>query len=461
MKEEIKKKLKLNPNLFVFPSKDKYILYLPLRSISVLVNADTVRLLNAIESDVEIDTDVKIVKDLEKIGVFDQTKLPFKEANFEPTSVTFLPSFVCNLNCTYCYSEGGDRIRNQDSETIPTISLDAAFTAIDLVLNNAKKQKNNKVNIGFHGGGEPLLFSNKAFIEETIAYADKKAQKDGIRVHSSVVTNGVDIDKFDVSWLKKHFSHFNLSLDGPSDIQNNQRPTRDKTKDSYASALYAIKLFEMHDIPYGIRSTITKSTVNRMREILEHFIEITSLKSFHFEPLSECGRCLTTKTQAPSQKEYVRNYLDAYDYGLSKGVNLYYSGSSLDKISDSFCGATGKNFVVTPNGNVTTCLEVSREDDLYSNYFFIGKFDSQKKAYVFDEQKIAFLQSRKVDNMQGCSDCVCKFNCSGDCLIKVLRSTGDMFDVSNNKRCKINQVIIKTKINKNHEKEKENQGFGN
>lgn len=445
-------RLKISPELYVLPYGDNYIMYLPLRSVSMLVNADTIRLLNAIESKKKIDPDLQILKDLKEIGVFDQNGANFKKSKFQPTAVTLLPSFICNLRCIYCYSEGGDKLCPIQTGKISKISIEAAKSSIDFITENALKLGNKTITVGFHGGGEPMLLSNKDFIEETVKYAKHEAQKAGLTVHISAVTNGLDIDKFDPKWLKENFDRIGLSLDGPPDIQNLQRPRRGANPDSYSGAIQAIKIFEENGISYGIRSTITKHNVYRMQEMVEHFLQITSLKNFHFEPLFECGRCETTKTEAPDPNEYIDSYLKASAYAADRGVEIYYSGINTNKISDRFCGAAGTNFFITPDEHVTTCLEACRSDEKINQPFLIGNYDKLLKRFIFDDEKIAMLSSRLVTNMPGCADCFCKFSCSGDCLIKVLKSTGNMFDISGNERCEINKSLTNSKIQKSHEK---------
>jgi len=446
------KTLTINSEIFVLPYGDNYLIYLPLKSLSVLVNADTIRLLNAIQAGKDIDPDLQVLKDLKHIGVFDPPQYDFKKIKFQPTSVTLLPSFVCNLKCIYCYSEGGERVCSYCDQKVSMISIEVAKKAIDFIITNAIVLKSKKIIVGFHGGGEPMLFANKLFLEETIHYARTQADIFKLTLYVSAVTNGLDIEKFDIQWLKQNFNKIGISLDGPPDIQNFQRPKQGVNPDSYSGALRAIQLFEAYGINYSIRSTITKHNVYRMREMVEHFLQITKLKNFHFEPLFECGRCETTKIEAPSPEEYITYYNEASDYAILHGAEIYFSGSTTNKISDHFCGAAGSNFFITPDQHITTCLEACRSDEEINQPFLIGEYNREVGDFIFDYDKIALLNSRLVTNMSGCDDCFCKFSCSGDCLIKVLKSTGNMFDITNNTRCVINKTITNFKIKKYHEK---------
>jgi uncharacterized protein len=326
------------------------------------------------------------------------------------------------------------------------ISIKAAKKAIDFIFANAIDLSSKDVGVGFHGGGEPLMFSNKTFIEEAIEYTKLKAKEFGVRYNFTAATNGIDITKFSAIWLKNNFSRISVSLDGTADIQNHQRPRRGSDKDSYKRTLNAIQLLDKYNIDYGIRATITKESVNRMSEIVEHFTKISSQKSFHLEPLFECGRCKTSKLESPTQSDFIDNYKKAAETAKRLGVEIFYSGASIRKMSDRFCGAAGDNFFITPDSYVTTCLEACRVDDIDNEPFVIGKYNDEFDQYDFDQKKINLLKSRKVANMKSCNDCLCKFSCAGDCLAKVLKNTGDMFDATNNRRCKINVALTEFMI---------------
>lgn len=431
--------LKISSELFVLEQGKDYILYLPLRSLAVIVNPDTIKLLNAINEGKIVDYKMDTIQKLIKLGVFDELFLPFEDLIFKPTDVTFLPSFGCNLKCLYCYSEGGDFVTSK-------ITLTAAKKAIDIIVKNALELNKNEITIGFHGGGEPMMISNKSFIEHVIAYAEKSSIENGLKHTVNVATNCVGINKFDSKWIKDKITRFTISIDGPFDIQIYQRPRRGKDKDSYTPVLEAIKLFEENQIDYGIRATITKYSVNRMSEIVDHFSKISSLKSFHLEPLFECGRCKTSEFAAPSSKEFIINFAKANEIAKESGIKLYYSGANDGRISDKFCGAAGDNFFVTPDSYVSTCLEACRVNEKESEPFIIGHFNKELNEFEFYQDKINLLKSRKVTKMESCSDCFCKYSCAGDCLIKVLKNTGDMFDSTNNKRCKLNTALTELKI---------------
>ena len=429
--------ISLSKDVFFFPHNENFIIYVANSGLTALVNQDTIKLINSIKQKGEIPEEMNMVKSLLKLGVLtrNENSVVSKKTTieFKPTSVTFLPSYKCNLKCSYCYSNGGENAKT-------SIDTDAAFAAIDVIMKNASKSKSKEVTMGFHGGGEPLHNTNIDFIRETIEYFKYSANKNKLNSKISCTTNGLGLPKY-ASLIKSSFTRVNLSFDGTPEIQNQQRPKIDGSP-SYPDVLESIEFMEREKISYGIRATITKNSSNYLLEIFEHFAAISkSVKTYHFEPLFECGRCLTTKTEAPDPITFTKNFLNAQKTATKRGIELYYSAASIGRKSNYFCGAVGKNFFITPECKITTCLEACRDDEKINEIFHVGFFNRETLKYVLDRNKIAFLQKREVNNIRNCLNCFCKYTCSGDCLIKVLKQTGDIFSTDGNKRCEINRSL--------------------
>ena len=437
--------MKTDRDKFILRYGRNYILHLPLKGLSLLVNKDTIDMLNMIDKGIEVENN-EVMEQLINLKIilvdnFEESHTFLTNKSYQPTSVTLLPSFDCNLGCLYCYSKGGEITYKQ-------IPLEVAYHSIDFICDNAKSLKKEKVHLSFHGGGEPFLPENVEFLKKSVKYFRLKCKKYSLKGSVSAATNGIDIfNLFKVNWINDNFSHLNLSLDGTPDIQNNQRPKRDGNP-SYDDVLKTLKLFESNGIRYGIRTTITEFSVNRMDEIVEHFINISpSVKSFHLEPLFECGRCLTTKMISPDYRVFAKNFFKAKKVAENNGKELYYSGSSVKKVGIHFCGAAGSNFFVTPDSKITCCLEACR-DEKENEPFLIGEFNKLNKQFEIDNNKINILKGRTVDKIENCQKCFCKFSCSGDCLIKVMKQTGDLMDTKGNERCRSNKFLTKMELQK-------------
>ena len=422
--------MKVTGELFVIPKKNNFILYAPLQGSVLEVTPATVGLLKKIKAG-EYDGNHKEVIDelkAKKILLEDDAcdaKAPEepKFEGFQPTSVTLFPTSDCNLACIYCYASAG--------ETHQLMSPELAKASIDFVVENALKTRSKKIGVGFHGGGEP--FCNFDIIKFATEYAQEKAKANNLKLNTNTGTNCV-LSKPQLEWIVKNIDRVTVSLDGPEDIQNLQRPLKNGMP-SFDKVMETIRYFEEKKQNYGIRSTITQYNVDRMSEMVELFAKICSKKEFHFEPVFECGRCKKTQTYEPNPERFLKRFIEAKQVAEKLGTDIYYSGGKLDSVSVVFCGAAGTNFYVTQEGFVTSCLEVTKQEDPRSQVFFYGQFKDGKCQV--EQDKIKYLMSRNVNNLPHCKDCFAKFGCAGDCLAKVM-SKGDMFDPSDNTRCSIN-----------------------
>ncbi len=444
--------MEITRELFVIPKNDQFILYAPLEGSAMQVGGGVIKYLQQVQSGEDPE---KLNRDLftqlrnQRVLVDKQRELPpITNEPFAPTSVTLLPTYACNLRCVYCYSLGGERVGK-------VMDKEIARSAIDLIIENALEKKVNSVNLGFHGGGEPLLEGNMPFLDFAVNYFRYQASLAGLRGSVGAVTNGVHNQKM-LDWIVQNIDHLSLSIDGPQDIQDSQRPKYQggKLVGSYSDVMNTLKFLEQtrdrqgKSYNYGMRATITDASVSRMSEIVEFFNSISKNKSFHLEPLFECGRCRTSQARAPKPEDYLRFMREAEIKAKELGVSIYYSGATLDKIGEEFCGACGRNFFITPDGDVTTCLEVCRKEDKHAGLFYIGGFDSENKKFDFNTSTIKNLKQRKVSSMPHCENCFAKYNCSGDCLAKVVEQSGSLRDPSNNFRCGINQGLLLDRLSR-------------
>jgi uncharacterized protein len=429
--------LRLTDELFVVPYEGEYLIYAPLIGSVVKVTALIVKDLQMLDVTGEVQPksvresllQAKIVINTEeKIKESDQKSYKSTKG-FTPTSVTLFPTFDCNLRCIYCYSNAGIQ-----KEVMPDRIAEAA---IRMVVDNAVKLKTDLISLGFHGGGEPFYGAGWHLMQNAVAFTRKIADRHGLRLRVISATNGV-LSEAQLEWMRENLDSIHLSIDGPPDIQDAQRPL----VNGFGSSVYVertIAFMERHKYPYGIRSTLTRDSVRRMPEIIKYFRSVTTLKRFHLEPLFECGRCATSKACAPEQPEFAQLFFELLKDKVTQAVKVIYSGYRFGPIN-KFCGACSDNFVVTPLGNVTSCFEVSYPSDPRAGIFFIGSYDSDKNIFRIDGLRRKILQSRIVQALPHCTNCFAKYNCAGDCPAKSALS-GDLFDTSTNVRCSTNRLL--------------------
>jgi len=303
-------------------------------------------------------------------------------------------------------------------------------------LNNAKKKSVERVQIGFLGGGEPLLKWN--LVKNIVEYARNQASQFGLSTYFSGVTNGMLSEK-QVWWISENFQYLNISLDGTKEIQDKHRPTKNQ-QSSYDTVIRTVKLLRNLGFKFSIRSTISSLSVNKMVSIVELFCKDLGVRKIHFEPLFACGRCRTTSTLVPERKDFLSNFKKCLDIVQSTNTELFCSAVRLDTLTSRFCGALDQNFYITPDGYVTACTEVSSKEEPLSDLFFIGKYDEEKKAFVFWNERKDYLSKREVTNIQHCQGCIAKWHCAGACPVKAAYH-GNIFDPSQLANCEISRDL--------------------
>ena len=423
--------MKITDELFVLSDEENFILYAPLLRIILKVSPSVLSLLHSIKSGEVIQLNRK---ELELVNYFKSLKIidcedqlpPIKTSinEYRPTKVTFLPTTDCNLRCIYCYSNSGNNSKY--------LLIDIAKTAIDLVFRNAIEQKVNQVQVGFLGGGEPFVAWE--LMKNIVDYAKSKSDSSGISVEFGGVTNGV-LSKKKLLWIKDNFNNLSVSFDGMKSIQDTHRPTKNQNG-SFDLVIKTLDYLSNTDIAYSVRSTISSFSVNRMEEIVDYIANKLNVRRIHFEPLFACGRCKTDKKLVPDVNVFIENFKRSLLVAYNCNAELICSAVRLDALTTTFCGALGENFYITPEGFVTTCTEVSSPDELLSKLFFIGKYNEETKKFDFNKDKIDYLTTRNVHNMEGCGNCIAKWHCAGGCPAKSVQS-GELFDSLSTDDCRI------------------------
>ena len=422
-------------DVFIIPHEERYIVYAPLVGLITLVNGacaaeiqDFVRTGNRESLSPEI---------ADQLGDLDQllNAMPpsaiCADAPFLPTMTTLFVTNRCNLACRYCYARAGEKAP-------AVIPMEFCRAAIDWILENARL-RDKPPHLGFHGGGEPTC--GMEIIETATKYALERTADNPHPLRLGIATNGVMSDA-KADFIGEHFQTITLSLDGPEEIQDEQRPMRNG-KGSFREVMRFVENMHRHKVPFVIRSSVTSKSVEMMPEMVRFFAGEVKPVLVHFEPLYERGRCLDRPEQLPDPERFVQRYLEAIDVGRQHKLPVRYSAARIGGVFNSFCGCSQDSFNVAMDGNITGCYEVLECSNPLSEKFFFGHFDASTRRFVIDQERLAALRRLTVDSKRLCDDCFAKWNCSGDCPVKVINAE-TVFDYQRpSVRCEINRKITK------------------
>ena len=326
---------------------------------------------------------------------------------YEPINLVLSLSSDCNLRCTYCYASAGELHNSLTWETIEK--------AINLSVEANKNLGLKKLKLLFHGGGEALvrwdLLKRATELVEELWSGDK---------NFSIVTNATLITKERALWFKEHGFRLSISLDGPKDVHDLQRPKANGSG-SFDDSIIGMSYLYEAKVPFGIRSTICRSNIDRMKEML--LIAKAFNTGLKVEPLTITGRAEESLSSISFQ-DFYEALLDAQSFAKRIGVRFTSTYYHDLRARTEFCSGNGNMFCVLPGGFVSTCTRVTKQDDDLADIFILGHVGSE--ALVIDQDKVSEVRNLSIVNLEQCEDCFAKWYCVGGCHHSRLSAGGQM-----------------------------------
>lgn len=270
--------------------------------------------------------------------------------------LTINTSQACNLDCSYCYAEGG----NYGGKLLLMDEREVLTRLMQIV------QKHDAITLVQFIGGEPLLNlpAIRTVCETVNSLVTTGALKKQPRF--AVVTNLTVLTEKHLEAFKEFEITVTVSIDGPDYIHDKQRPKKIALTGTHAIILENLARLEIAEIPYAFEATYTRLHLQNnvtFVDLLEYFskwkpnrIDITSVS---VSEKSELGFCTEDE-----QRLVVKYQLEALNYALdrlSKGHVVPYGylsevvGLLKSEGSDHYCPAGDSNLAIASDGEVYGC----------------------------------------------------------------------------------------------------------
>ncbi len=323
---------------------------------------------------------------------------------FRPECLTLYLSNQCNLRCVYCYADANPHATLR-------LELNAIHSAARLVAQSCR-QKNCPFTIVFHGGGEPTL--DKNFVDQVLATLDQVAEEYEVPTFRYVATNGV-MSQSKARWLAHNFDLVGLSCDGPSDIQDHQRPGQNERKTSQLVEQTAHILHEQ-GCRFQVRVTITKTSLHRQVEIVDYISQQLSPATIHLEPLYHGGRAEEATNFAPADAaDFALHFLQARAKAAQYNVPLLYAGSRLNSNHGPYCQIFRNVLNLLPGDAATACFKMTTAAQAGQSDVIIGNFNQGLAPFIINHQLISELRQSLTPAFSDCRNCFNQFHCAGEC----------------------------------------------
>lgn len=370
---------------------------------------------------------------LNKLGLISdggtKIKNPPRKESFSIINMALLLTQSCNLRCTYCYGDGGEY------GTGGTMDEKTALQAVDWLIEQSGKVK--KIGIVFFGG-EPFI--NFPLMKKVVEYAEQRVIELDKRVSFSVTTNATLLDDDKISFLKEHNIHIIISIDGPKEIQDKQRPFAGG-KGSYDVILPKVKkLLEVIPDTRAHAVLVDDLKTHIVKDALQEmgFSEVSIMPasaSLFDDELEKAKQARKLKGVLEELELEAKAWLMHTKNRDPEALKKLISNSQLSQSLLSFlhnqkkqhaCGAGLKFVGVSCSGDIYLCHRfVGMEDYRLGNIF----------SKTIDREK--YLES-PITQMEECINCFAKHYCAGGCKHDNAGSCGSGFkpseDMCNMKR---------------------------
>jgi uncharacterized protein len=347
-----------------------------------------------------------------------------------PPGVLAVPSYSCNLRCTYCYEKP---LQGKGPSWLSKrMSLDTATSLFDAV-EKLRGEAAPPRSLTFYGG-EPFQEANTPVIRHLF----HKARDKGFRSFSGI-TNGVELNRFkDLLGPDGRIGFLQITLDGPREVHDRRRflPGGQGTFETIAAN---ISMALDRGVRVSVRMNIDRDNADAVGAARAFFQEQgweqTRLFRAYCSPVHAGGCSRPAARTFPSHLEMERAVekglkpppsgpadssllVDSLTHSIRKRILSHLEQDhGLPRWRTAFCGSNMSMYIFDPFGDIYPCWEV------------IGQLKHRIGTYgprtvALDERTLRAWHHRSVTEISACRSCAYLFFCGGGCEAFALQKTG-------------------------------------
>ena len=319
--------------------------------------------------------------------------------DYASLTICLQSSHRCNLRCAYCFSSNRNKAQPLFSFFRPLI---------DQII-NAHPEK-SRFYLDLSGDREPLL--NLPFVIAAAEYAREKSEAIRKEVLVQFVCNGTLLSRQTATLLKKTGILYEVSLDGPTDVQNVNRPT------AGGGSTYDVVIKNVESLDdrsfLGCALTISKTRfdlLNTMQHLLPLFPTI-SVKPVRLRDGFDADDIEYWEKEYDRLADYLVDRIVNADFRMIRSLlngSDYFGKFILRSILDihplNRCDA-GKGRLFLTDDGIYPCPPLGE----------FKQFKSERDQNYTENNGDVFFRSHM--HQAACESCVYKVFCGGECSVE-------------------------------------------
>lgn len=342
-----------------------------------------------------------------------------EERESSDIQLLLIPTYGCNLACTYCYEHG-------ISGKAGIMTKETADAFFDYANTNFTDKMRKPFITLF--GGEPLV--NSPYQREIIEYIIDKCVEFDYEI--AAVTNGFDlIDYIDI--LKKaKIREIQVTLDGSRDVHNVRRGTANG-KGTFDRIVSGVEKLVENKIPINLRAVVDRENMLDLVNLAKFLDEKgwldlgQDLFKTHLGRNYELFECYAKPQHLMTQAELWGEYsklckeypiLEKFHRPGFKGIRHLVDTGELYMASFDTCPAAKTEWVFDYKGDIYGCTASCGREELKLGTFY--------PEVNLDRKLVGEWQKRNVLTIDKCKDCQYNVVCGGGCGVVALNKNGSI-----------------------------------
>jgi len=318
---------------------------------------------------------------------------------------------ICNLRCSYCYYLEKKSLYSGDHRCLMSEEILEKY-----VIQHISATTEKIITFSWHGG-EPLL-AGIDFFRKAVEL-QKLHKPAGKEILNGLQTNGTLLDDDWCRFLSEENFAVGISIDGPADLHNKFRLTRDG-KGSFEKVLEGFNLLKSYGVLPEILCVVNAENVDHPKEIYNLFKSL-EVRYIAFLPLVEKNTVSpsgVTEKSVPSEKfgqflcaifdEWVENDIGRIKIQIfEEAIRTAFNQDHTLCIFKKNCGGVP---VVEHTGDFYSCDHYVNSSNLLGNIrdHSLADFLDSKK-----QKEFGLIKSQSLP--QYCLNCEVLSMCNGEC----------------------------------------------